>query len=153
MTLVLVGGFAIYKSVHREDAPTRAFTELELAAADAGHTGTCYALSTVLVANGVFGNALRTWSTPDKDDHDKWMLTLESVRQGYNGPQSEFQRFTFERHGDAIWLTSVDASKGYPTELDKNIDRMLEAPHDRRSTPVDRCLKEHGTGYQFPPGK
>jgi hypothetical protein len=151
MMLVLVGGYAIYKGVHHDDSPSRSFTELELAAADADHTGTCYALSTVLVANGMFGNIPRTWSLPDKRNHDRWMLTLENVRQGYNGPQNEFQKYEFERYGTTIRLVSVDASQGYPTDLDKNIDHLLEAAHDRRSTPVARCLGNDGHGYRFPP--
>ena len=153
MLLVMIGGFVIYKTVSKEAAPPRDFTDLELAAADAGHDGTCYALSTVLVANGVFGNALRTWSAPDKDDDDRWMLTLESVQQGNNGPVSRFQKFTFERDGDEVRLASVEASEGLPTEVGVNIDRMLEAPHGLKSTPVDRCRKDGATGYQYPPPK
>ena len=42
---------------------------------------------------------------------------------------------------------------GLPTDLDKNVDRLLEGPHGLRSTTVDRCLKDHGTGYQYPPKK
>src|SRR3954466_8563772 len=90
MLLIIVGGYSIYRAATKDDAPTRKFTELELAAGDADHTGTCYSLSTVLIANGVFGNALRTWTTPEKDNLDRWMLTLENVRQGYDGPRSEF---------------------------------------------------------------
>ena len=61
MLLVMVGGYAIYRGVAGENTPSRAFTGLELAAGDVGHSGTCYALSTVLVANGVSGNSTRTW--------------------------------------------------------------------------------------------
>jgi len=153
MLLVLVGGFAIHKWTSRNDSPSREFTDLELAAADAGHTGTCYALSTVLVANGVFGNATRTWSAPDSENENKWTLTVEQVQQGYNGPVHEFQKFTFERAGEQVRLTSVEASQGRPTEVAPNIDRLLEAPHGLNSTPVDRCLKQGGTGYKYPPSK
>lgn len=153
MILVLAGGFAAYKLLHRAEAPSRSFTELELAAADADHTGTCYSLSTVLVANRLFDNSLRTWSAPDKDNPDEWMLAIENVVQGYSGPQNTFQKFTFARYGKTIRLVSVDASAGFPTELDKTIDRLLEAPHDMHSTAVDRCLKDGGSGYQYPPKK
>jgi hypothetical protein len=153
MLLVMVGGFAIYKFTSKATAPPRAYTDLELAAGDAGHTGTCYALSTVLVANGVFGNALRTWSAPDQKNEDKWMLTLENVQQGYNGPVHVFQKFTFVRSGEQVRLDSVEASEGLPTEVAANIDKLLEAPHVRKSTPVDRCLAPGATGYQFPPHK
>jgi len=151
MLLVMVGGFVVYKGMSKDDAPSRDFTELELAAGDAEHTGTCYALSTVLVANGVFGNALRTWTAPDKDNEAKWILTLESVQQGYQGPVHEFRKFTFEQVGQQVRLTSVEASKGLPTEIDANIDGLLEAPHGMNSTPVDRCAKAGAPGYQYPP--
>jgi hypothetical protein len=153
MLLVMVGGFATYKFMGKEATPSRAFTDLELAAGDADHTGTCYALSTVLVANGVFGNAVRSWSAPEKKNDDKWMLTVESVHQDYRGPVAQFQKFTFVRGGDQVRLDSVDASKGLPTGVAANIDRLLEAPHGLKSTPVDRCLKDGATGYQFPPPK
>ena len=90
MLLVMVGGFAIYKFMGKDPTPPRAFTELELASADAEHTGTCYALSTVLVANGVFGNAVRTWSTPDEKNDDKWALTVENVQQVQEAPKVDF---------------------------------------------------------------
>jgi hypothetical protein len=153
MLLVMVGGFAIYKFMGKDPTPPRAFTELELASADAEHTGTCYALSTVLVANGVFGNAVRTWSAPDEKNDDKWTLTVESVQQAYKGPAHVFQTFTFVRSGEQIRLDSVEASEGLPTEIAANIDRLLEAPHGMKSTPVDRCQKDGATGYRFPPHK
>ena len=53
MLLVIVGGFTIYKATSKDAVPSRDFTELELAADDEDHTGTCYSLSTVLIANGV----------------------------------------------------------------------------------------------------
>ena len=151
MLLVMAGGYAIYRGVAREDTPSRKFIELELAANDADHTGTCYSLGSVLIADGVSGKIVRTWTAPEKENPDKWMLTLEGVHQGYNGPQSEFQKFTFARFGETIRLVSMDASKGIPTDLDANIDRLLEGPHGLRSTPVDRCLKGNGAGYQYPP--
>jgi len=153
MLLVIVGGFTIYKSVSKADGPSRNFTELELAANDADHSGTCYALSTVLIANGLFGNAARTWTAPDGENENKWKLELENVIQGYNGPEREFQHFTFEKFGEQVRLVAVDASKGRPTEVDWNIDQLISAAHARRSTPVDRCARDGGTGYQYPPKK
>ncbi len=153
MLLVMIGGYAVFRGTAGEDTPSRDFTGLELAADDAGHSGTCYALSTVLVANGVSGNTTRTWSAADKDNDDKWSLTLENVRQGYNGPEHQFQKFTFARAGEHVRLVSVDASKGLPIEVAVNIDRLLEAPHGLKSTPVDRCLRENAAGYQYPPAK
>jgi len=150
MLLVMVGGFVAYRAASKEDAPSRDFVELELAAEDDDHSGTCYSLSTVLIANGVFGNALRTWKRPDEHSDNEWTLVLESVQQGPNGPVHEFRHFTFEKFGEQVRLVDVEASEGYPTEVEENIDRLLEAPHARKSTPVDRCLKDGGTGYQFP---
>ena len=151
MMLVLAGGFLLYRTVGSAKAPSRDFVELELAADDADHSGTCYSLSTVLVANGVFGNVLRTWNKPDPHRKDKWTLVLENVRQDYNGPVHEFQNFTFEKFGDEVRLVLVEASSGYPTDVTKNLDNLLSAPHARKSTPVDRCLKDGATGYQYPP--
>jgi hypothetical protein len=157
MLLFVVGGFTIYKAMSKDDSPSRKFAELELAANDEDHTGTCYSLSTVLIANGVFGNAARTWSAPDapdgKKNDRKWTLELENVVQGFNGPTREFQKFTFEQVGEQVRLVAVDASKGRSTELDWNIDQLIEAAHARQSTPVDRCLKDGGTGYRYPPKK
>jgi hypothetical protein len=149
MLLVVVGGFMIHRVMSKDEAPARDFVELELAADDADHTGTCYSLSTVLIANGVFGNAARSWSAPDKGNKHKWTLSVDNVRQEYNGPVHEYQRFTFEKFGEQLRLVSVDASPGFPTEVAVNIDRLLEAPNARKSTPVDRCLKDGGNGYHF----
>lgn len=153
MLLLIVGGFTLYKFTSKEPGPSREFTELELAADDDDQTGTCYSLSTVLIANGVFGNALRTWSAPEPDNEDKWTLELENVRHGANGPEHLFQRFTFEKFGEQVRLVDVEASAELPTDITENIDRMLVAPHHRKSTPTDRCLKDGGTGYQYPPPK
>jgi hypothetical protein len=151
MLLVVVGGCVIYRGCAGEKTPSREFTGLELSANDVDHTGTCYSLSSVLIADGVSGKTVRTWTRPEKDNPDKWTLTLEAVRQGYNGPRSEFQKFTFARIGKTVHLVSVEASEGIPADVDANIDRLLEGPHGMRSTPVDRCLNGNGTGYQFPP--
>ena len=148
MLLVMVGGFAIYRSVAQEAAPSRDFVELEFAGADADHTGSCYSLSTVLIANGVFGGATRTWTVAGKD---AWTLGLETVTQGYGGPVHEFQNFTFEKTGKQVRLKSVEASKGRPTDVDKNVDMLLEAPNERHSTPVDRCRESGASGYQYKP--
>jgi len=153
MLLVIVGGFTIYKATSKDAVPSRDFTELELAADDEDHTGTCYSLSTVLIANGVFGDATRTWSAPDPDNEDKWDLELETVRHGPGGPARLYQVFTFEKFGEQVRLVEVDASEELPTDVTENIDRLLEAPHYRKSTPVDRCREDGGTGYHYPPKK
>jgi len=146
MLLVIVGGFMIYRSASKQDAPSRAFTELELAGPESASLGSCYSLSTVLIANGVFGNALRTWTAAGKD---KWTLGLENVQQGYGGPVHVFRKFTFEKSADQVKLRSVDASKDASTDIDKNIDELLLAPNMRKSTPVDRCQKDGAAGYRF----
>src|SRR3954471_3832546 len=117
MLLVMFGGLAVYKLASKDDTPPRAFTELELAGADREHTGSCYSLSTALIANGVNRNAVRTWSQPDKDNDDEWRLLLEDVAQRPNGPVRVYQQFTFSRHGRQLWLTDVDASDGIPTDV------------------------------------
>ena len=108
MLLVIVGGFTIYKAMSKEDAPSRDFTELELAADDDDHTGTCYSLSTVLIANGVFGNALRTWTAPDPDNENKWTLEVENVRQGANGPEHDVP----EIHVREVWRAGAARGRG-----------------------------------------
>lgn len=153
MLLIVVGGFTIYKTMSKEAAPSRDFTELELAADDDDHTGTCYSLSTVLVANGVFGNTLRTWTAPQPDNEDKWTLQIENVVQGPNGPEHLFQHFTFEKFGEQVRLVDVEASEEFSSDITENIDQLLGAPHQRKSTPTDRCLQDGGTGYQYPPPK
>ena len=150
MLLVVVGGFAIYRGVAKEVAPSRDFVELEFAGADADHTGSCYSLSTVLVANGVFGATTRTWKAAGDE---AWTLGLETVSQSYNGPVHDFQNFTFERSGNQVRLKSVEASEGRPTDVSKNIDMLLEAPGARRSTPVGRCAGSGATGYHYKPRK
>ena len=151
MLLMVFGGLAAYRLASSDDAPARTWTELELAADDAAHTGTCYSLSTVLIANGANRNVARTWSRADEDNDDTWTLTLEDVVQGNNGPVRVFQEFTFERHGQQLWLTAVDASEGISTRISQSIDRLLDGAHGMRSTPVDRCRAAGATGYLFPP--
>jgi hypothetical protein len=146
MLLVIAGGFAIYRGMSKEDAPSRDFLELEFAGADAGQSGSCYSLGTVLIANGVFGGTTRTWKAAGDDT---WTLGLETVSQSYNGPVHEFQNFTFGKSGKQVRLESVEASKGRPTEIGKNIDLLLEAPNARHSTPVERCLESGATGYAY----
>jgi len=146
MLLVIAGGFAIYRGISKEDAPSRDFLELEFAGANVEQSGSCYSLSTVLIANGVFGGTTRTWKAAGDDT---WTLGLETVSQSYNGPVHEFQNFTFGKSGQRVRLKSVDASKGRPTEIGKNIDLLLEAPNARHSTPVERCLESGATGYAY----
>jgi hypothetical protein len=150
MLLVMVGGFAIYRGMANEEVPARDFLELEFSGADAGQSGSCYSLSTVLIANGISGGVTRTWKTAGDDS---WALSLESVTQSYNGPVHEFQNFTFEKSGKQVRLKSVEASEGRPTDTGKNIDLLLEAPNARHSTPVGRCAERGATGYHYEPRK
>lgn len=146
MLLVMVGGYLIHRGCSDEKSPPRSFTEAEFAGAGA-QNGSCYALSTVLIANGVFGNVPRTWTSP-RDQ--VWTLALEKVADRGSGPVRLFQNYTFERVGDQVKLAGVEASEGFPTDLQANIDDLLVAPNMRRSTPVDRCANG-GTGYRFTP--
>lgn len=146
--LVIIGGFLIFRLSSDETAPSREFTALEFAGADEHHTGTCYSLSTVLIANRAFNNASRTWTSP-RDD--AWTLLLEDVAHGNGGPERWFQKFTFEKHGETVRLVNVEASEHFDTGLKHNIDLLLEAPASIRSTPADRCLQPGATGYLFTP--
>jgi hypothetical protein len=151
MMLVVYGGFLWVRGTSSEKTPSREFAELELAGADADHTGSCYSLSTVLVANGIFGKAPRTWIPGS--NQNLWTLSLESIQQGYAGPVHDYQKYTFEKMGEQVRLVSVDVAKGRPADLKSNIDDLLNSPNALGSTPVDRCLKEGGTGYLYQPGK
>ena len=146
MLLVIVGGFALYRGCTPKSGPSREFLALEFAGADADHTGSCYSLETLLIANRIFSTAVYSWESPRKG---AWTLTSEEVVQGYNGPAHRFQKFTFERVNDQVRLVAVDASKGLSTDLAKSIDELLAEPNDRKSTPVDRCAKHGGRGYRF----
>jgi hypothetical protein len=148
MLLVMVGGYLVHRYLSSDDAPSRSFTELEFAGADDDHTGSCYSLSTLLIANRPYSNATRNW-TRLRDG--KWTLMLEDVAQGYGGPVSVFQKFTFEKIGEQVRLVGMEATKGMKTGIEENIDALLEMPNARHSTPVDRCLAPGAAGYRFVP--
>lgn len=137
MMLVMVVGFLAYRLASKEEAPPRDFLELEFAGADADHTGSCYSLSTVLIANRPDGDGARTW-TPEGDD--AWTLLLEDVVQANGSPVRMFQKFKFEKHGDLVRLVRVETSGNLESDLKRNIDELVAMPKARHSTPVDRCL-------------
>jgi hypothetical protein len=147
--LVIVGGFLIFKLTSEEKAPTLEFTALEFAGADENHTGSCYSLSTVLIANRPYtGDAARTWTKPREG---AWTLLLENVVNGGAGPVRVFRKYTFEKFGQQVRLVSMETSEGIPSDLAWNIDDLLDPPRTIKSTPVDRCLEPGATGYQFTP--
>jgi hypothetical protein len=146
MLLVIVGGFALYRHSAAPAAPSRDFLDLELAGADDDHTGSCYSLSTVIVASTAFSNAMITWK-PAGDE--AWTLSLEDVVNGGGGPVHVFRHLTFKQRGDQVRLESVDASDEWDDDVATHIDALLEAPNERRSTPVERCREPGATGYQF----
>ena len=148
MMLVMVVGFVVYRASSKEEAPSREFLELEFAGADTDFTGSCYSLSTVLIANHPFGGEARTW-TPTGED--AWTLLLEDVVQSNGGPSHVYQKFDFEKHDETVRLVAVETSKGLDSDLKRNIDELVTVPKARRSTPVDRCLEPGATGYLFVP--
>jgi hypothetical protein len=147
MLLLIAAVFLINRGCSDEQSPSREFADLELAGADEENTGSCYALSTVLVANGIFGNAARTWTAPREK---AWTLALENVEEGPNGPIHVYQKYTFEQVGDQVHLVSVDASEGRSTDLEENLDWLLRAPNGRKSTPVERCEQPGADKYEPP---
>ena len=146
MLLVLIGGYGLHRLTAAPTAPPRDFLDLELAGADEDHTGSCYSLSTVVVANLVFSNAVAEWN-PAGDD--AWTFSLDEIHQGTNGPSHVFQRLTFKREGAQARLVSVEASDGQNIDVPDNLDALLAAPNERRSTPVERCLEPGARGYKF----
>jgi hypothetical protein len=145
MLLVIVGGFGLHRALNRPEGPSRDFLELELAGPE-GQPGSCYSLSTVLIANSVFNDAVREWSAAGEQ---AWTLSFEDLHQGPDGPVSVFQRFTFERRDGMAHLTKVQATKGINTNLSDNLRGLLEAPNERRSTPVERCALAGAQGFAF----
>jgi len=150
MLLVMAGGYLVFRLSTKEVAPLRDFTQLEFAGADQEHTGTCYSLDSVLIANRARADSTRTWVSPRKD---VWTLKLDQIVQANGGPVRMFQEFTFERFDEQVRLTSIAASKGLPTDVGANIDMLIDAPHEMNSTPVDRCRTPGATGYDFTPGR
>jgi hypothetical protein len=146
MLLVLIGGFGLHRALNKPDSPSRDFLDLELAGADSDHTGACYSLSTVIVANTAFSSAMLEWMPAGED---AWTLSMEDVVNAHGGPAHVFQRFTFRQRGEFVDLVSVEASEGQNTDVEANIDGLLQAPNERRSTPTDRCLEPGATGYRF----
>ncbi len=146
MMLVVAVGMYAYRASSDGDTPPRPFMDLEFAGADDGHTGSCYALSTVLIANGWWGNVPRHWESKREN---VWTFVVEDVQQGYNGPVHVFQKLTFEKFGETARLVLVDASKGIDIDVGATVDRLLQDPNARHSTPVDRCRTAGATGYRF----
>jgi hypothetical protein len=149
MLLVVVGGFGLYRALSAPEGPPRDFLDRELAAPDNDddHAGTCFSLSTVIIANTMLGSAQIGW-TPEGDD--TWTLSLEDVVRDSRGPVNVFQRFTFRQREDLIHLVAVEASRGQETDVTRTLDALLAEPN-RRSTPVDRCLESGASGYRFRP--
>lgn len=146
MLLVVVGGFALYRMSAKPAAPPRHFLDLELAGADADHTGSCYSVSTVIIAYTAFTDTQLQWTAADDDS---WKLSIENVLNGPRGPEHWFQHLTFREQAGQARLVSVDVSKGQETSVNAHIDALLEAPRQRHSTPVDRCLEPGALGYRF----
>lgn len=150
--LVIVGSVALYRSMQQPKSPPRDFLELEFAGADAGRTGSCYSLSTVLVAHTALQDFVLGWQPPD-DGEDAWTLTIESLHQAPNGgPLHSVRRYTFERVEQSVRLVAVAAPEGTPGDVNTHIDLLLDSPHERRSTPVDRCQVPGARGYRFARG-
>jgi hypothetical protein len=141
MLLVIAGGFLAVRYTSGDQGPSRDFSELEFA-------DSCYSLSTVLIANRFLSGASRTW-TSTRDD--AWTLKLDDVVQGQGGPIRMYQKFTFEKYGDQVRLVGMEASEGLDTDVEHNVDTLLEVPNERHSTPVERCKKPGATGYHFVP--
>jgi hypothetical protein len=145
--LVMIGGYGLHRALSKPDTPPREFTELEFAGPVYTKKGSCYSLSTIIIANAAWSSATRSW-TPRADG--LWELTVEELQQGYGGPRHVFQKLTFQKRDQLVHLAAVDASEGLSRELNATIDSLLEAPNERHSTPVDRC-RIAADGYAFQP--
>jgi hypothetical protein len=149
MLLVIIGGFALHRVLSAPESPSRSFLDRELAAPsnDEDHSGTCFALSTVIIANTMFRSASLDW----KPAHEHaWTLTIEDLVQDGRGPIHVYQKLTFEERGDLVALVDVEASEGHDIGVTATLDGLL-APANERSTPVDRCLDPGASGYGYRP--
>jgi hypothetical protein len=144
MLLVIAGGIGLYRYNSAPTSPPRDFLDLEFAGNE--ELGSCYSLSTVIVANMIFNSSLVKWQ-PDGDR--TWVLSLDDVQESGRGPVHVYQHYTFRQDGDLAHLVFVDASEGQNTDVTANIDALLQAPNERRSTPVDRCQDPGAEGYHF----
>lgn len=148
MLLVMAGSILAYRMMSKEDGPPRDFVELELAGADHADTGSCYSLSTVLVANFTSADATRTWSTAREG---QWAFALDRIAEGRGGPVRVLLKYTFEKRDGLVHLVSVEVPEDMNGDLAKNLDELLETPNARHSTPVERCEKPGATGYRYRP--
>jgi hypothetical protein len=144
MLLVIAGGIGLYRYNSAPTAPPRDFLDLEFAGNE--DLGSCYSLSTVIVANMIFNSSVMKW---ERDGDDTWVLSLDEVQDSGRGPVLVYQHYTFRQQGDRAHLVFIDASEGQNTDLAANIDALLQAPNERRSTPVDRCKDPDAEGYHF----
>jgi len=149
MLLVIVGGFALYRHAQKPEGPSREFLDTEFAGADVDRTGSCYSLSTVIIANSAFTNATLEWKHAGAEDEERWRLSIEELMNGGSTPVHVFQRYTFMRKGELVELVAVEASEGQSKVIKDHVDNLLEAPNGIHSTPVDRCKDPAATGYEF----
>lgn len=154
MLLVIVGSIGLYRGLQKPEGPSREFLDLEFAGADAEHTGSCYSLSTVLIASSAFSDATLEWKrigdVDDEDgENDRWQLAIEDLVHDGNSTAHVFQHYTFERHDPQVRLVSVEASEGQSTQIKDHVDALVQSPNDVRSTPVKRCQDPGATGYKF----
>ena len=91
MLLVIVGGFFAHRMLSKPEGPPREFLDRELAGADVQRTGTCYSLSTVVIANTMFSSAMLGWTAAGDD---AWILAIEDVQHD-GAPVHVYQRFRF----------------------------------------------------------
>jgi hypothetical protein len=153
MLLVIIGGFGVYRATQKPEGPPREFLDLEFAGADAERTGSCYSLSTVLIANSAFSNATREWTLvgdgEEEEEEKSWRLAIEDLVEETGSPVHVFQRYTFERKDARVELVSVEVSEGQSISIKDHVDALLEAPNDIHSTPVERCRDPAAQGYEF----
>lgn len=144
MLLVIVGGVGLHRALTDPDSPSRDFLDRELAGPQ-GQPGSCYSLSTVLIANLMMGPT-REW----KPAHEgAWTLVFEDLQGSGAGPRHFFQRFTFEKRGEMVHLVDVETVDWANADVTDNLEGLLLAPNQRRSTPVERCAQPGAQGFNF----
>jgi hypothetical protein len=127
----LAAAIAIYYFVfaQRLSNPPPAFAALEITTAGATTTPTCYSLNSLLVANGLAGDAPRVWTERVKDE---WTLRV--------GRKSTWRTYRFVRENDMVLPMQVVSSDDLPQiSMEHVMDQWVKLAKEKNAPRVGRC--------------